>query len=109
MTRQRSSLISASGTPWAGRNFRFFLPITTGGEFPRRIHFAVPISGVQSTNVIRCDPPCVLYLHERNGRRFYTLRPQTLVEVLARLARHARNARKGPHADLICQDIVRAL
>ncbi len=109
MTRQRSSLISASGTPWAGRNFRFFLPITTGGEFPRRIHFAVPISGFQTTGVVRCDPPCVLDLHERNGRRIDTLPPEILVEVLARLARHARNARKGPHADLICQDIVRAL
>lgn len=67
-----------------------------GGEFARRIHFAVPISGFQTTGVVRCNPPCVLDLHERNGRKIDTLPPEILVEVLARLARHARDARKGP-------------
>ena len=57
-----------------------------GGEFARRIHFAVPISGFQTTGVVRCNPPCVLDLHERNGRKIDTLPPEILVEVLARLA-----------------------
>lgn len=62
------------------------LPITTGGEFARRIGFAVPISGIKTTGVVRCDQPRVLDLHERNGRKIDTLPPEILVEVLARLA-----------------------
>jgi len=45
------------------------LPITNGGEFARHIGFAVLISGIKTTGVIRCDQPCVLDLLQRNGRR----------------------------------------
>ena len=62
------------------------LPITTGGEFARRIGFAVPISGIKTTGVVRCDQPRVLDLHERNGRKIDTLPPEILVEVLAKLS-----------------------
>ena len=62
------------------------LPITTGGEFARRIGFAVPISGIKTTGVVRCDQPRMLDLHERNGRKIDTLPPEILVEVLAKLA-----------------------
>jgi len=62
------------------------LPITTGGEFARRIGFAVPISGIKTTGVIRCDQPRVLDLHQRNGRKIDTLPPAILDEVLAKLA-----------------------
>lgn len=62
------------------------LPITTGGEFARRIGFAVPISGIKTTGVIRCDQPRVLDLHERNGRKVDTLPPELLGEVFAKLA-----------------------
>lgn len=62
------------------------LPITTGGEFAKRIGFAVPISGIKTTGVVRCDQPRVLDLHERNGRKVDMLPPEILVEVLARLA-----------------------
>ena len=62
------------------------LPITTGGEFARRIGFAVPISGIKTMGVVRCDQPRVLDLHERNGRKIDTLPPEILVEVLAKLA-----------------------
>lgn len=62
------------------------LPITSGGEFARRIGFAVPIAGIQTTGLIRCDQPCVLDLHLRNGRKIDTLPPDILAEVLARLA-----------------------
>ncbi|MGA7824024.1 MAG: type II toxin-antitoxin system PemK/MazF family toxin, partial [Steroidobacteraceae bacterium] len=33
------------------------LPITGGGAFARRIGFAVPISGIKTTGVVRCDQP----------------------------------------------------
>jgi mRNA interferase ChpB len=62
------------------------LPITNGGEFAKRIGFAVAISGIKTTGVIRCDQPRVLDLKERNGRKIDTLPPDILAEVLARLA-----------------------
>ena len=62
------------------------LPITTGGEFAKRIGFAVPITGIKTTGVIRCDQPRVLDLHQRNGRKIDTLPLEILDEVLARLS-----------------------
>lgn len=62
------------------------LPITNGGEFARRIGFAVTISGIKTTGVVRCDQPRVLDLRERSGRKVDTLPPEILAEVLARLA-----------------------
>jgi mRNA interferase ChpB len=61
------------------------LPITSGGEFARRIGFAVPISGIKTTGIVRCDQPRVLDLKARNGRKVDTL-PEGLVdEVLAKV------------------------
>jgi mRNA interferase ChpB len=62
------------------------LPITTGGEFSRRIGFAVPISGIKTTGVVRCDQPRVLDIPARGGRKVDTLPPEILDEVLARVA-----------------------
>jgi mRNA interferase ChpB len=61
------------------------LPITNGGEFARRIGFAVPISGIGTTGVVRCDQPRVIDLQARNGRRVDALPAAILDEVLARL------------------------
>ena len=61
-------------------------PITNGGDFVRRIGFAVPISGIKTTGVIRCDQPRVLDLVARNARKLDTLPPEIMGEVLARLA-----------------------
>lgn len=61
------------------------LPITTGGEFARRIGFAVPISGIKTTGVVRCDQPRVLDLNARSGRKVDTLPPAILDEVLAKV------------------------
>ena len=61
------------------------LPITNGGEFARRIGFAVPISGIKTTGVVRCDQPRVLDIQARGGRKADTLPPEILDEVLARL------------------------
>ena len=62
------------------------LPITNGGEFARRIGFAVPISGIKTTGVVRCDQPRVLDLEARNGRKMDALPPAILDEVMARVA-----------------------
>jgi mRNA interferase ChpB len=62
------------------------LPITNGGAFARRIGFAVPITGIKTTGVVRCDQPRVIDLVARNGRKVDTLPPAILEEVLAKIA-----------------------
>ncbi|ALR23138.1 MULTISPECIES: type II toxin-antitoxin system PemK/MazF family toxin [Sphingomonadaceae] len=60
------------------------VPITNGGDFARRIGFAVPLSGTKTTGVVRCDQPRVLDLDARNGRKIETLPQAIMDEVLAR-------------------------
>lgn len=61
------------------------LPITSGGAFARRIGFAVPISGIKTTGVVRCDQPRVLDLHARYGRKLESLPAAVMDEVMAKL------------------------
>jgi mRNA interferase ChpB len=61
-------------------------PVTSGGAFVRRIGFAVEITGIRTTGVVRCDQPRVLDLDARRGRRVDSLPPVLMDEVLARLA-----------------------
>lgn len=61
-------------------------PITNGGDFARRIGFAVALEGTKTTGVVRCDQPRVLDVKARNGRRVESLPPATMNEVLARMA-----------------------
>jgi mRNA interferase ChpB len=61
------------------------LPIT-GGGFARRLGFAVPISGIKTTGVVRCDQPRVLDLDARQGRKVETLPEAILDEVMAKVA-----------------------
>jgi mRNA interferase ChpB len=62
------------------------LPITTGGEFARRIGFAVTITGIAVTGIVRCDQPRVLDIAARRGRKIATLPEEILSDVLARTA-----------------------
>jgi mRNA interferase ChpB len=61
------------------------LPITGGGEFARRMGFAVPLSGTKTTGVVRCDQPRVLDIAARGGRKVETLPAEILEEVLAKV------------------------
>jgi mRNA interferase ChpB len=61
------------------------LPITSGGEFARRIGFAVPLPGIQTTGIVRCDQPRVLDIRARGGKKVDALSPEILEEVLARV------------------------
>lgn len=61
-------------------------PITSGGDFTRRIGFAVPVTGIKTTGVVRCDQPRVLDLGARNARKMDTLPSPIMDEVLAKLA-----------------------
>ena len=61
-------------------------PITSGGDFARRIGFAVPIAGIKTTGVVRCDQPRVLDLGSRNALKVDTLPASLMEEVLAKLS-----------------------
>ena len=61
-------------------------PITTGGEFAKRNGFAVPISGIKTNGVVRCDQLRVLDIEARHGRKLEALPVPLMDEVLARLA-----------------------
>src|ERR1700685_1952602 len=60
------------------------LPITNGGEFAKRIGFAVPLSRIKTTGVVRCDQPRVLDLSARNGRRLESVPASIMEEVMAK-------------------------
>ncbi len=61
-------------------------PITSGGDFARCIGFAVPVTGIKTTGVVRCDQPRVLDLSARKARKVDTLPALIMEEVLAKLA-----------------------
>lgn len=67
-------------------NLPVIAPITNGGDFARRIGFAVLLDGTQTTGVVRCDQPRVLDINARNGRRVESLPAAIMDEVLARIA-----------------------
>lgn len=62
------------------------LPITTGGDFARRLGFAIPLAGIKTTGVIRCDQPRVLDLAARQGRLVDSVPDAIMDDVLARLS-----------------------
>ena len=62
------------------------LPITNGGEFARRLGFSVPITGIKTTGVVRCDQPRVIDLAARYGRKVDILPEPLMDEVLAKVA-----------------------
>ena len=61
------------------------LPITNGGDFARRIGFAVPLTRLKTTGIVRCDQPRVLDIEQRNGQRVESLPQDILDEVLAKV------------------------
>jgi len=62
------------------------LPITKGGEFARRLGFAVPITGIEITGIIRSDQPRVLDLATRQACKVDVLPAPIMDEVLVRVS-----------------------
>lgn len=60
-------------------------PITTGGEFAKRIGFAVSLEGSETTGIVRCDQPKAIDLKARNGRKIEELPDSIMNEVMAKL------------------------
>ncbi len=61
------------------------LPITNGGDFARRLGFAVTLGGTKTTGIVRCDQPRVIDLAARNGRKVDSLPEAIMDEVLAKV------------------------
>jgi mRNA interferase ChpB len=83
---QRPVLVVSPTAFNAATKLPVVLPITSGGEFARRIGYAVPIAGIRITGVVRCDQPRTLDIAARGGRKVDALPPQILEEVLAKIA-----------------------
>lgn len=62
------------------------LPITHGGDFARRLGFAVPLTEGKTTGVVRCDQPRVIDLAARKARKIDTLSDSVMAEVMARVS-----------------------
>jgi len=61
------------------------LPITNGGKFARHLGFAVPVTGIKTTGVVRCDQPRVIDLAARHARKVDSLPGPIMDEVLAKV------------------------
>lgn len=62
------------------------LPITNGSEFSRRLGFAVAVTGIKTTGIVRCDQPRVIDLAARHARKVDSVPASILDEVLAKVA-----------------------
>ncbi len=62
------------------------LPITNGGEFARRLGVSVPLNGIKTTGIVRCDQPRVIDLNARHARKVDSLPEAIMDEVLAKVS-----------------------
>lgn len=62
------------------------VPITNGGDFARRLGLAVPITGIKTTGIVRCDQPRVIDLAARHARKVDVLPVALMDEVLAKIS-----------------------
>ncbi len=81
---QRPVLVISPDGFNAATGLPVILPITNGGAFAQRIRFAVEITGIKTTGVVRCDQPRVLDIRARGGRKVDELPAEILEEALAR-------------------------
>jgi mRNA-degrading endonuclease toxin of MazEF toxin-antitoxin module len=77
-------LVSSSAFNRATR-VPIILPITSGGAFARKLGFAVQLTGLKTTGVVRCDQPRALDVEARGGRMIEQIGDALLEEVMAKL------------------------
>lgn len=82
---QRPVLVVSADEFNAATRLPIVLPITSGREFACRIGFAVPVTGIETTGIVRCDQPRVLDIMARHGRKVDKLSSAAMDEVLAKL------------------------
>ena len=82
---RRPVLIVSPGDFNAATKLPVVLPIISGGDFARRIGFAVPLAGTGTTGIVRCDQPRALDLKARGGKKVEAVPASILNEVLARV------------------------
>ncbi|GFZ89066.1 mRNA interferase [Elstera cyanobacteriorum] len=61
------------------------MPITSGGQFARKIGFAVELKGTKTTGIVRSDQPRVIDLDARQAQFIEAVPPSILQDVLAKL------------------------
>lgn len=61
------------------------VPITSGGQFARKLGFAVELTGTKTTGIVRSDQPRVIDLGARSARFIEAVSPAILRDVLAKL------------------------
>lgn len=62
------------------------LPITNGGDFVRRIGFSVPLTGLKTTGIVRCDQPRVLDINARDAKWVEIAPDHIMMEILAKMS-----------------------
>lgn len=82
----RPVLIVSPASFNAATRLPIVLPITTGGAFARRIGFAVPLIGLETTGIVRCDQPRAVDIEARRGRKVETVPVHIMDDVLAKVA-----------------------
>ena len=77
-------LVSSSAFNVATR-VPIILPITSGGAFARKLGFAVQLTGLKTTGIVRCDQPRALDIEVRGGRKIEEIGVALLEEVMAKV------------------------
>ena len=83
---RRPVLVMSPGEFNEATQLPVIVPITNGGDFACRLGFAVPVTGIKTTGVVRCDQPRVVDLAARHARKVDTLPEPLMDEVLAKVA-----------------------
>ena len=68
---RRPVLLVSSSTFNRATRVPIVLPITSGGAFARKLGFAVPLTGLKTTGVVRCDQPRALDVAARGGKMIF--------------------------------------
>ena len=77
-------LVSSSAFNVATR-VPIILPITSGGAFARKLGFAVQLTGLKTTGIVRCDQPRALDIEARGGKKVEQIGVALLEEVMAKV------------------------
>jgi mRNA interferase ChpB len=82
---RRPVVVVSSGAFNRATRLPVVLPITSGGDFARRRGFAVELTGLKTTGIVRCDQPRTLDLTARRAVKVEEIGAALMDEVMARL------------------------
>ena len=82
---RRPVLVISAGAFNRATRLPIVLPVTRGGESVRRLGFAVTLTGLKTTGIVRCDQPRALDLEACDGVKVEEIGGALLDEVMARV------------------------